>query len=479
MNFSSSSRQQQQQKQSLSNLTGTMKENSPPNLDRSAISVSRDVASPTSLSDHENGMSSPTLSPQRDVSDYVKSGKEMSCDYDSTVSSLYSLLEASSWGKSAARCRTHPQEVRTWVVRRDKETKHVRWRLLPIHAAVIFQSPTSVVEALLEKYPTGITCVDDQGMLPLHLAFRHKKTDDELLHLLLVHHPKGVIARDNRGRTPLELGREGLFSPRLVRLYANTCVTAASQAQTPEKSEAKNTSIETNRSNKLAEDYEKMVGINKSNYEAQIARLCKHYDERIAALAHTHKLEVEGMQKQAKLESETLVKNHHEEIKAIHDVATSVNRQDNSHGLAVQIQELKSELGRFSGNVRVNKFFSRDIKEQMRAISLEQTKLQTLIARQQEELEAAQAMRAQLLRTLLQQEDEDSPHLSTSGKEIQDVLTAIQQRIDRTRAMITATGEKSATSGTLQGNTDKYQEYVQANRIEDEEISAITENSNF
>lgn len=457
-----------------------MKENSSPNLDldldRSAISVSRDVASPTSLSDYENGMPSPTLSPQRDVSDYVKSGKEMSCEYDSNVSSLYSLLEASNWDMSAARCRTHPQEVRTWVVRRDKETKHVRWRLLPIHAAVIFQSPTSVVEALLEKYPAGITCVDDQGMLPLHLAFRHKRTDDELLHLLLVHHPKGVIARDSRGRTPLELGREGSFSSGLVRLYASTCVAVSSQAQT---SQTQNTSIETNRSNKLAEDYEKMAGINKSNYEAQIARLCKHYDERMAALAQTHKLEVEGMQKQAKLESETLVKNHHEEIKAIHDVATSVNRQDTSHGLSMQIQELKSELGRFSGNVKVNKFFSRDLKEQMRAISREQTKLQTLIARQQEELEAAQAMRAQLLRTLLQQEDEDTPHLSTSGKEIQDVLTAIQQRIDRTRAMLTATGEKSATTGNFQGNTDKYQEYVQANRIEDEEISAITENSNF
>jgi myosin heavy subunit len=87
-----------------------------------------------------------------------------------------------------------------------KEIKKVmRWRMLPIHAAIIFNAPVGVIKGLLKAYPAGTTCADDQGMLPLHLAFRSQSEEEVVLALLDVY-PEAMERGDLKGRVPSQLG---------------------------------------------------------------------------------------------------------------------------------------------------------------------------------------------------------------------------------------------------------------------------------
>lgn len=56
-------------------------------------------------------------------------------------------------------------------------------------------------------------------MLPLHLAFRHK-LDEDLLQQLLEAYPNGLNQKDNRGRTPIDHSNDVSFSGRFVQVYA-------------------------------------------------------------------------------------------------------------------------------------------------------------------------------------------------------------------------------------------------------------------
>ena len=104
--------------------------------------------------------------------DVRASGYTRECDFDKDPSELYLQLQKKDWEGAIARSVTDPVEACTWVVRKEFDGK-LRWRLLPLHAAIIFKAPEEVIEALLGAYPRGAECKDDQGMLPLHLAFRN------------------------------------------------------------------------------------------------------------------------------------------------------------------------------------------------------------------------------------------------------------------------------------------------------------------
>jgi D-Tyr-tRNAtyr deacylase len=127
------------------------------------------------------------------------------CDYDSNPTDIFMNLQKKEWDSAAKRSIDHPTEARTWVSRKEKHGK-LRWRLLPIHAAIIFKAPEKVVENLLAAYPKGAQSKDDQGMLPLHLAFRHGSTEGTV-NLLLVAFPQSVEVKDRKGRIPLVLAQ--------------------------------------------------------------------------------------------------------------------------------------------------------------------------------------------------------------------------------------------------------------------------------
>jgi hypothetical protein len=134
------------------------------------------------------------------------------CDYDTSPTDLYQAIEAMQWdfvlgmfsdNVSEVAAQSVNQQCATWVVRKESNGK-LRWRLLPLHAACIFQAPSMVILLLLQEFPHSAAAKDDQGMLPLHLAFRQQPMNFTVLEELMTAYPSGVTVKDRRGRTPLQ-----------------------------------------------------------------------------------------------------------------------------------------------------------------------------------------------------------------------------------------------------------------------------------
>jgi hypothetical protein len=134
------------------------------------------------------------------------------CDYDTSPTDLYQAIEAMQWdfvlgmfsdNVSEVSAESVNKQCATWVVRKESNGK-LRWRLLPLHAACIFQAPSMVILLLLQEFPHSAAAKDDQGMLPLHLAFRQQPMNFTVLEELMTAYPNGVTVKDRRGRTPLQ-----------------------------------------------------------------------------------------------------------------------------------------------------------------------------------------------------------------------------------------------------------------------------------
>ncbi len=129
--------------------------------------------------------------------------KSIERDFDKDPTILYALVQKKIWKEAVERAKSRPDEAGIWVSRREKDGR-LRWRLLPLHAAVVFKASEEVIESLLTAYPDGAKLKDDQGMLPLHLAFRNGASE-AVVNLLLVAHPQSVDIPDRKGRVPLTL----------------------------------------------------------------------------------------------------------------------------------------------------------------------------------------------------------------------------------------------------------------------------------
>ena len=127
-------------------------------------------------------------------------------NYDDGPTKLYSLIENREWKAAVLRATKTPIEAGTWIYRTEKSSDKLRWKQLPIHAAIVFGANEVVVHALLRSYPEGAELTDDQGMLPIHLAFRHN-ANEEVIDMLLKIYPEGANLRDRKGRIPITLVR--------------------------------------------------------------------------------------------------------------------------------------------------------------------------------------------------------------------------------------------------------------------------------
>lgn len=134
------------------------------------------------------------------------------CDYDSNPSELYLAVQRKDWDGALERVATCPQEASTWVSRKESDGK-LRWRLLPLHAAIIFRAPECTISALLFAFNQGAACKDDQGMLPLHLAIRNG-CDENVVNLLLMAYPQSIDIQDRKGRTPMVLAQQSTHANR-------------------------------------------------------------------------------------------------------------------------------------------------------------------------------------------------------------------------------------------------------------------------
>ncbi|KAL3925962.1 MAG: hypothetical protein SGILL_000063 [Bacillariaceae sp.] len=126
-------------------------------------------------------------------------------DFDKNPTVLYALVQKKIWAEAMDRAKSNPEEASVWVSRREKDGK-LRWRLLPLHAAIVFKASPDVIESLLTAYPQAAETKDDQGMLPLHLAFRNGASE-AVVHQLLMSYPYSVDVPDRKGRVPLTLAQ--------------------------------------------------------------------------------------------------------------------------------------------------------------------------------------------------------------------------------------------------------------------------------
>merc|ERR1719253_2587196 len=140
------------------------------------------------------------------------------CDYDNNPTELYLCVQRKDWEGAIERSASCPHEAGTWVSRRESDGR-LRWRLLPLHAAVIFRAPERTISALLFAYAQGAACKDDQGMLPLYLAFR-SGCDEAVVDQLLMAYPQAVEVPDRKGRTPVALARQSTHANRELYIRA-------------------------------------------------------------------------------------------------------------------------------------------------------------------------------------------------------------------------------------------------------------------
>ena len=155
-----------------------------------------------------NAASTPSAASNNRV---LKPRPPLECDYDQSPTDLYKLLEKSEWNTVTERLEDESevdfrQQASVWVIRKEPNGK-LRWRLLPLHAAIIFGAPSAVIEAVLEACPDAASLKDDQGMLPLHLALRVEHAFNwSVIEELLTANPGAVVLRDRKGRTPVAGG---------------------------------------------------------------------------------------------------------------------------------------------------------------------------------------------------------------------------------------------------------------------------------
>jgi len=154
----------------------------------------------------------------------------LECNYEKNCTPLYKQIEQEDWGVVAGFLDTGywpghffpdnmspTEQVMTWVTRfepgeegeeGEEEDANIRWSQLPLHLAIVVDAPLGIVRRLVEHYPRGVQCTDDQSMLPLHLALRQGAPDEVVDYLLKVF-PDAVNVRGKNRRTAIECAMRG------------------------------------------------------------------------------------------------------------------------------------------------------------------------------------------------------------------------------------------------------------------------------
>ena len=136
--------------------------------------------------------------------------------YDLNPTLLYQFIEQKSWTTVVSRCTEAKHEASTWVIRYaqkentpnqvsyDEKNFPVRWKMLPIHAAIVYNAPLDSIKSIVSAYPDGLKCGDDRKMTPLHLAAKMGMELENLIYLI-DSFPQGIAFKDYKGRTPLRI----------------------------------------------------------------------------------------------------------------------------------------------------------------------------------------------------------------------------------------------------------------------------------
>jgi hypothetical protein len=320
--------------------------------------------------------------------------EDLVCDYDQNVTPLYELLESSQWDQARLKSRTHPEQVQTWIVRRDEQHR-IKWKLLPLHAAVIFQAPVIVIEALLQEYPEAVQQRDDQGMLPLHLAFRHT-LDDSLVEFLLQQHIPAVSVQDKRGRIPLDHAGDRRFSGAFLNAYAqaiqNSALSRSAAASTPD-----------------------------------LSAIRAHYEDLLASVHQEHEQSLVEVQKRMGEEQQAIRVFYEQEFKELRDKASKrdVHGGEVYHQLQDALKRVSADNQILRNQLQEQQAHYEDIQAQMKLILQDQMTLTKYCEQQQQELVHAQELREELLRSLSAQKE-----TSSSARQISKLSESIRLRTE-------------------------------------------------
>ncbi|KAL7498366.1 hypothetical protein ACHAWT_009414 [Skeletonema menzelii] len=156
-------------------------------------------------------------------------------DFERNPTGLYVAVHTKNWAMALQRAGAYPREACIWVMRLEEPDakptspcakpipmlgkRPVRWRMLPLHAAILFGAPIQVIKAIIKANPNACDSPDDQGMNPLHLAFRAGSTEDVVVAILETC-PEAIDALDYKGRLP------SMLAPKRTMSYADTIAEA-------------------------------------------------------------------------------------------------------------------------------------------------------------------------------------------------------------------------------------------------------------
>lgn len=313
---------------------------------------------------------------------------ELVCD-DKNATALYVLLASWYWDKARARAASHPDEVRTWVQKVDPVIKKIRWKVLPLHAAMIFKAPLDVVECLLNEYPAAAKEKDDKGMLPLHVAFRHKAEGDESsLATLVDDYPQGCAIKDNCNRFPIDFAADGTtFSVDFLKKYS------AAFAKYHE-----------------SKDMEATRAVSK----AKMDKLKSSHRESISTMEKEHKQSLRHLKQELLQEQHSLRTQHEQEMDDLRDLLSRevVSTSQNTTNVELKMNSLersfadeKEKCRDLETTLRKQKLYEAELREQLRKLLIDQQTIHTSYLQQQRQLQEAQHFREQILSSLLIKED--------------------------------------------------------------------------
>eukprot|EP00523_Entomoneis_sp_CCMP467_P015044 CAMPEP_0168775842 /NCGR_PEP_ID=MMETSP0725-20121227/5725_1 /TAXON_ID=265536 /ORGANISM="Amphiprora sp., Strain CCMP467" /LENGTH=553 /DNA_ID=CAMNT_0008825493 /DNA_START=58 /DNA_END=1722 /DNA_ORIENTATION=- len=403
------------------------------------------------------------------------------CDYDKTCTALYKAIEAKKWEfviqlvedaedqSSDAEAdddnssgddgiiehdnilsRPRPRrEAAIWVVRKERDGR-LRWRLLPLHAALIFNAPLPVVEILLRTFPEASTMKDDQGMLPLHLACRNAPVNFEVLEELLTAHPAAVYVKDRKGRTPIQGGLNATGSdknPGLSAMELYTQILAAGEKQRWRTEHEHQTS---QKLQLLASQQQTQVETLRKGYENEIASQKERFSITTGSLSAQLKATRVQLD-QLKQEKEDLKKEYSSQStsgisKDEYDKLAQTNRQlhglvqillDQHNSLQESLQTLQKDQASWheERNALMRQYCT--INEQAAATS------QAHASIWQEELSTTEKqIRATLKKIPLARKEKTAPSPSTDNDTTSDTTKQPEKSNDTTSSRTKALGEQ-------------------------------------
>jgi len=137
----------------------------------------------------------------------VSTSKSLCADQEyNNPTPIFTAIENQQWSNvlSILRNKTNRNQLNIWIVKKTS-SGDIEWRKSSLHSALLCQAPLDVVKLIIELSPQLASLSDNEGNLPIHIAFKIDARD-EILYQLLVAYPLGTNAKNIDGLNPLQCG---------------------------------------------------------------------------------------------------------------------------------------------------------------------------------------------------------------------------------------------------------------------------------